>query len=53
MGAISPVPFVTPEFESKIHERIVLPTIEGFQKQALPYVGFVFIGLIKVGEEPM
>ena len=52
MGAISPVPFVTPEFEAKIHERIVLPTIEGFQKQALPYVGFVFIGLIKVGEEP-
>ena len=52
MGAISPVPFVTPEFESKIHERIVLPTIEGFQKQALPYVGFVFIGLIKVGDEP-
>ena len=52
MGAISPVPFVTPEFEAKIHDRIVIPTIEGFQKQALPYVGFVFIGLIKVGEEP-
>jgi len=27
MGAISPVPFVTPDFEEKIHQRIVLPTI--------------------------
>jgi len=52
MGAISPVPFVTPEFEEKIHQRIVLPTIEGFEKRNLPFVGFVFIGLIKVGEDP-
>ena len=52
MGAISPVPFVTPEFEEKIHQRIVLPTIAGFQEQNLPFVGFVFIGLIKVGDDP-
>jgi phosphoribosylamine--glycine ligase len=52
MGAISPVPFVTPEFEEKIHQRIVLPTIEGFEKRNLPFVGFVFIGLIKVGDDP-
>ena len=52
MGAISPVPFVTSEFEEKIHQRIVLPTIAGFQEQNLPFVGFVFIGLIKVGEDP-
>ena len=52
MGAISPVPFVTPAFEEKIHQRIVLPTIEGFEKRNLPFVGFVFIGLIKVGEDP-
>ena len=36
----------------KIHDRIVRPTIEGLQKDNIPYVGFVFIGLIKVGEEP-
>ena len=29
-----------------------IPTIEGLQKDNLPYVGFVFIGLIKVGEDP-
>ncbi len=52
MGAVSPVPFATDEFLSKIEERIVKPTIEGFNKDNLPYVGFVFIGLIKVGDDP-
>lgn len=52
MGAVSPVPFATDDFLSKIEERIVKPTIEGFQKDTLPYVGFVFIGLIKVGDDP-
>ncbi|MGB1449248.1 MAG: phosphoribosylamine--glycine ligase [Flavobacteriaceae bacterium] len=52
MGAISPVPFVTPAFEEKIHQHIVLPTIAGFKERNLPFVGFVFIGLIKVGDDP-
>lgn len=52
MGAISPVPFVTPEFEEKIKTRIIVPTINGFKKDKLPFQGFVFIGLIKVGEDP-
>ncbi len=52
MGAISPVPFATDEFLNKIEDRIVKPTIDGFKKDNLPYVGFVFIGLIKVGDDP-
>jgi len=52
MGAISPVPFVTKEFLNKIEERIVKPTINGLQKDNLPYKGFIFIGLIKVGDDP-
>lgn len=52
MGAVSPVPFATKEFLNKIEERIVKPTIAGFKKDNLPYVGFVFIGLIKVGDDP-
>ncbi|MFD1161302.1 MULTISPECIES: phosphoribosylamine--glycine ligase [Hwangdonia] len=52
MGAVSPVPFATDEFLNKIEERIVKPTIKGFKKDHLPYVGFVFIGLIKVGNDP-
>ena len=52
MGAISPVPFADEELMQKIEERIVKPTINGFQKDNLPYKGFVFIGLIKVADEP-
>jgi len=52
MGAISPVPFADKAFMDKIHERIVIPTVEGLKKDNLPYKGFVFIGLIKVGDDP-
>ena len=52
MGAISPVPFVDDVFYKKMEERIVKPTIEGLKKDGIPYVGFLFIGLIKVGGEP-
>jgi len=52
MGAVSPVPFADNEFMSKIKERVVIPTINGLKKDNLPYKGFVFIGLIKVGNDP-
>ena len=52
MGAVSPVPFATPEFLNKIEERIVKPTIQGLQNDNIEYKGFVFIGLIKVGDDP-
>ncbi|RZN84521.1 MAG: phosphoribosylamine--glycine ligase [Winogradskyella sp.] len=52
MGAVSPVPFATKAFLDKIENQVVKPTIDGLQKDNLPYVGFVFIGLIKVGDEP-
>ena len=52
MGAVSPVPFATEDFLNKIEERIVKPTISGLQKDNLPYKGFVFIGIIKVGDDP-
>ena len=52
MGAISPVPFADGSFQKKIEERIIKPTIEGLQKDKLPYKGFIFIGLIKVGDDP-
>ena len=52
MGAISPVPFVDDQFNKKIQERIVKPTINGLHKDEISYLGFLFIGLIKVGEEP-
>ncbi|HEY4147587.1 MAG TPA: phosphoribosylamine--glycine ligase [Chitinophagaceae bacterium] len=53
MGAVSPVPFADDEFMEKIEEKIIKPTIYGIQKENMDYKGFVFIGLIKVGDEPL
>jgi len=53
MGAISPVPFVNKEFYDKVESLIVKPTVEGLKKDQLPYVGVIFIGLIKVGDHPL
>lgn len=52
MGAISPVPFADAEFLSKVEKRVIIPTIEGLKKDNIPYVGFIFIGLIRVNNEP-
>ena len=51
MGAVSPVPFLTEELMEKIETQVIKPTIDGFQKDNIPYVGFVFIGLILDKEE--
>jgi phosphoribosylamine---glycine ligase len=53
MGAVSPVPFADAVLLEKIETRIVKPTIDGLQKDEIPYKGFVFIGLINVKGEPM
>ena len=52
MGAVSPVPFADQKFYNIIQKDIVKPTIEGLKKDNIPYVGFLFIGLIRVEETP-
>ena len=52
MGAVSPVPFANKEFMQKIEDRVIKPTVEGLQKDNIPYKGFIFFGIIKVGDEP-
>ena len=52
MGAISPVPFADTNFMQKIEEQIIKPTIQGLIEEHIDYKGFIFIGLIKVGEQP-
>jgi len=52
MGAISPVPFASEDFLSKVEERIVIPTINGLQKDGIDYRGFIFIGLMNVDGNP-
>ena len=52
MGAISPVPFADEDFLKKVEEKVTKPTIEGLQKDNIPYQGFIFIGLMNVNGEP-
>jgi len=52
MGAISPVVFLDDVFLEKIEERVIKPTINGIIKENMEYMGIVFIGLIKVNEDP-
>jgi phosphoribosylamine--glycine ligase len=52
MGAVSPVPFADEAFMKKVVEKVIKPTVSGLQQEAIDYKGFVFFGLIKVGDEP-
>jgi phosphoribosylamine--glycine ligase len=53
MGAVSPVPFADKIFMQKVKDRIIDPTIRGLKTDGIEYRGFIFIGLIKVNDEPM
>jgi phosphoribosylamine--glycine ligase len=52
MGAISPVHFATEAFLKKVEERVVIPTVNGLQKDGIDYRGFIFIGLMNIKGDP-
>ncbi len=53
MGAVSPVAFADEAFMKKVDEHVIKPTIAGLKKEAIPYKGFIFIGLMNVKGEPL
>jgi phosphoribosylamine---glycine ligase len=52
MGAVSPVPFADAVFMDKITQRVIVPTVQGLAAEDIDYRGFIFVGVIKVGDEP-
>ena len=52
MGAVSPVPFCTPDFLQKVEDRIVKPTLKGLKDEDIDYKGFIFLGLMNCGGDP-
>jgi phosphoribosylamine--glycine ligase len=46
MGAYSPAPVVTPNVHAKAMQDIILPTIEGMQRDGIPFTGFLYAGLM-------
>jgi phosphoribosylamine--glycine ligase len=46
MGAYSPAPVVTPKVHARVMREIILPAVQGMAKDGVPYVGFLYAGLM-------
>ena len=52
MGAYSPVPFYPDEFEKRVLEEILKPTVKGLRNEGKEYKGVLYAGLILTKEGP-
>jgi len=50
MGAYSPAPVVTPEVHARAMREIILPAVQGMAKDGVPFVGFLYAGLMIDGQ---
>ena len=46
MGAYSPAPVVDDKVHARIMQEVIEPTVKGMQSEGLPYVGFLYAGLM-------
>ena len=52
MGAYSPVPFYPDEFEKRVLEEVLKPTVKGLWSEGRKYKGVLYAGLILTKEGP-
>ena len=53
MGAYTVDGMISPEIESIILDKIVRPTIAGLSEEGLPYMGFLYFGLMLTADGPL
>jgi phosphoribosylamine--glycine ligase len=46
MGAYSPAPIVTPALHARIMREVIEPTLRGLRSDGIPYLGFLYAGLM-------
>ncbi len=51
-GVVSPLPFITSSFMQKVEGRIIRPILQAMQNEKTAFAGFLYGGLIKVGDDP-
>jgi phosphoribosylamine--glycine ligase len=52
MGAYSPAPVLTPDLESEVMARIILPTVRAMRDEGRPFKGVLYAGLMLTREGP-
>jgi phosphoribosylamine--glycine ligase len=53
MGAYAPAPFVDEQLLEKLHQKILIPTINGMKKNGRTYKGVLYVGLMLTRKGPM
>lgn len=52
MGSLTPVPYVDEKFQEKVENDIIRPTLNGLKQEGIEYQGFLYFGLMNVGNDP-